>query len=154
MPGTAPSSRSVLGPRLFPYRELSHLHVNLKINGDSETWKNKIDVDVPLGKKLLGHELRTGGYFSRQELYGDIKDGLNTDHIYEIHGRVVLDFLGKLWKVQWIGIGGSYLWGSNFTGWAYRGGHRFPVLTVLRGPTGHSYERRIRQGRFDCPPKP
>jgi hypothetical protein len=92
---------------------------DLNVDGDSETWRNMIDVDVPLGKQLWGHELRTGGYFSRTELYDDIETGLHTDHIYEIHGRVVLDFLGELWKVQWIGIGVSYLWGSNFTGWSY-----------------------------------
>ena len=26
---------------------------------------------------------------------------------------VVLDYLNQLWKVQWIGLGGSYLWGHN-----------------------------------------
>jgi len=92
---------------------------NLDVDGDSETWRNMIDVDIPLGKELWGHELRTGGYFSRTELYDNVEKGLNTDHIYEVHGRVVLDFLGKLWKVQWIGIGGSYLWGSNFDGWSF-----------------------------------
>jgi hypothetical protein len=91
----------------------------INISGNSETWRNLIDVDVPLGKKLWGHELRTGGYFSRTELYDGIKTGLNTDHMYEIHGRIVLDYLGKLWKVQWIGIGASYLWGSNFDGWSF-----------------------------------
>lgn len=91
----------------------------LHINGDSETWKNKIDVDIPLGKKLLGHELHTGGFFSRSELYGDVKDGLNSSYLYEAHGRLVLDFLGQLWKVQWIGLGGSYLWGEDdATGWS------------------------------------
>jgi Solitary outer membrane autotransporter beta-barrel domain len=88
------------------------------VNGDSETWENKIDVDVPTGVELFGHELRTGGFFSRTDLYGNIRDGLNTDYVYEGHGRLVLDFLDQLWKVQWIGIGGSYLWGSNFTGWS------------------------------------
>ena len=118
-------------PAYFHTESFHTSNGNLKINGDSETWKNQIDVDVPLGKNLFGHELRTGGYFNRQELYGDIKDGLNTDHIYEIHGRVVLDFLGELWKVQWIGIGVSYLWGSNFTGWAFGADIAIPVLTAL-----------------------
>ena len=81
---------------------------------------NKIDVDVPLGKTLFGHELRTGGFFSRTDLFGDIKDGLgNNDHIYEVHGRLVLDYLNQLWKVQWIGLGGSYLWGRTFTGYSF-----------------------------------
>ena len=76
-----------------------------------------LDVDIPLGRQLLGHELRTGGYFSRTDLYGDLKNGVNTGYVYELHGRLVLDFLGQLWKVKWIGVGASYLWGSNFDGW-------------------------------------
>ena len=76
-------------------------------------------MDVPLGKQLWGHELRTGGYFARTELYDAIQTGLNTDHLYDLHGRLVLDFLGKLWKVQWIGIGASYMWGTGFEGWAF-----------------------------------
>jgi hypothetical protein len=35
-----------------------------------------------------------------------------------VHGRLALDFLNQLWKVQWIGIGASYLFGSNITGWS------------------------------------
>lgn len=92
---------------------------NLTINGNSEMWQNKIDVDVPLGVEIYNHELRTGGYLSRSDFYGDLNTGLNTEHVYEAHGRVVLDFLGQLWKCQWIGLGYSYLWGSNFTGVTY-----------------------------------
>lgn len=92
---------------------------NFSINADSEMWQNKLDVDVPLGVQVYGHELRTGGYFSRSEFFGDLNTGLNTDHMYEAHGRVVLDFLGQLWKCQWIGLGYSYLWGSNFHGVSY-----------------------------------
>jgi len=92
---------------------------NFSINGDSEMWQNKIDVDVPLGVQIFNHELRTGGYFSRSDFFGDLNTGLNTDHLYEVHGRVVLDFLGQLWKCQWIGVGYSYLWGSNFNGISY-----------------------------------
>ena len=89
---------------------------SFSINGNSESWENKLDFDIPLGKELFGHELRTGGYFSRTEYFDDLRTGLNTDHMYEIHPRIVLDFLGNLWKVQWIGLGGSYLWGNNFHG--------------------------------------
>jgi len=92
---------------------------NYSINGDSETWENKLDVDIPLGVDLWNHELRTGGYFQRTEFYNDIQKGLNTDHLYEINGRLVLDFLGQLWKVQYIGVGASYLWGSDFHGVSY-----------------------------------
>lgn len=89
---------------------------NLSIKGDSEMWENKLDVDVPLGVKVFHRELHTGGYFSRKDFHGDLRDGINTDHLYEAHGRVVLDYLGKLWKVKWLGVGYSYLWGSNISG--------------------------------------
>ena len=107
-------------PTYFHTESFNTSNPNVIVNGDSETWMNKIDVDVPLGKNLWGHELRTGGFFSRTELIGDIKNGLNTDHLYELHGRIVLDYLNQLWKVQWIGIGGSYLWGNDgFTGYSF-----------------------------------
>ncbi len=55
--------------------------------------------------------------------YGDLRKGfsesqLNVNYVNEIHGRVVLDFLNKLWKVKWLGLGGSYFWGEQFTGWS------------------------------------
>ena len=89
------------------------------VNGNSETWKNKIDVDIPLGVMVFNHELRTGGYFCRTEFYGDLEDGLGWDHEYEIHYRLVLDFLGELWKVKWLGVGASYLWGNDFNGYSF-----------------------------------
>lgn len=90
---------------------------NVKINGDSGSLANKIDVDVPLVIELYGHELRSGGYLSRTELFGDLRNGLGVQNMNEIHGRLVLDFLNQLWKLQWIGVGASYVWGKNIKGW-------------------------------------
>ncbi len=89
----------------------------VSVLGASGSWDNKVDIDVPLGILVFGHELRTGGYLSRTDLYGGLRDGLEVEHIDEVHARLVLDFLGELWKVQWIGIGGSYLWGTGIAGW-------------------------------------
>ena len=105
-------------PTYFYTDTINSSSPNVDVSGNSETWENKIDLDIPLRVDLFGHELRSGGFFSRTELYDGIRDGLNTDYVYEGHGRLVLDFLGELWKVQWIGIGSSYYWGSNFTGWS------------------------------------
>ena len=104
-------------PTFFHTESFSSSNSNDVIDGNSGSLADKIDVDIPLGKRLYGHELHTGGFFSRTELFGDLKDGLDAQHLYEAHGRLVLDFLNQLWKVQWMGIGGSYVWGSNFTGW-------------------------------------
>ncbi len=104
-------------PTYYYTKSFNSSNSNISIGGDSGSMADKIDVDIPLARELFGHELRTGGFFGRTELYGDLKDGLNTDHLYEVHGRLVLDFLNQLWKVQWLGIGGSYIWSSSFTGW-------------------------------------
>jgi len=104
-------------PTYFHTKSFGSSSPNINISGSSESLANRFDVDVPLGKELYGHELRTGGFFSRTELYGDLKEGLNTDHLYEVHARLVLDFLNQFWKAQWIGVGGSYVWGSHFAGW-------------------------------------
>jgi hypothetical protein len=95
--------------------QASNAHLN--VSGDSGTWANMVDVDIPMGVGLFGHELRTGGYYRWTGLYGGLRNGLHESNLNEIHGRLVLDFLNQLWKVQWIGIGGSYLRGPNITGW-------------------------------------
>jgi hypothetical protein len=95
------------------------------VNGDSHTWANKLDVDVPLGWKLFDRELHTGGFFSRTELFGGAADGLNADHIYTVNGRLVMDMLGHVWKVQWLGVGCSYFWGDHFDGWSIGADVRF-----------------------------
>lgn len=92
-------------------------NANVRVGGNSGFVTNKIDVDIPLDVEFYGHELRTGGYLSRTELLGDLKTGLGVQHLNELHARLVMDFLNQLWKVQWLGVGASYLWGPNFDGW-------------------------------------
>lgn len=85
--------------------------------GDSHTWENKIDVDVPVGLKTFGREWHTGGFFSRTELFGNAAAGLNSSQAYTANARFVLDFEGKFLKVRWLGLGVSYVWGTDFSGW-------------------------------------
>jgi hypothetical protein len=90
----------------------------ISINGDSQTWQNKLDVDVPLGWKVLGRELHTGGFYARTELFGGAAEGLRENHVNSVNGRFVMDFVGKVWKLRWLGLGYSYFWGDNFGGWS------------------------------------
>lgn len=90
----------------------------VSVNGDSHAWENKLDVDVPLGWRVFGRELHTGGFFARTELFGGAAEGLNEDHIYTVNGRFVMDLLGKVWKVRWLGLGASYFFGDHFDGWS------------------------------------
>jgi hypothetical protein len=102
----------------FHTESFSASSTRISVSGDSHTWENKLDVDVPLGWHLLGRELHTGGFFNRTELFGDISDGLRENHLYTANGRLVLDFLGKLWKLRWVGVGASYFWSDQFSGWS------------------------------------
>ncbi len=92
-------------------------HAPIRINGNSGFVTDKVDIDIPLGVELWDHELRSGGYLARTELLGDLEHGLDVQHLYELHARVVLDFLNRLWKFQWIGVGASYVWGPGIQGW-------------------------------------
>jgi len=92
-------------------------NANVRVAGNSGFLTAKIDFDVPLGVELFGHELRSGGYISRTDLFGDLKMGLDVQHLNEVHARIVLDCLDQLWKFQWLGLGSSYVWGPNMTGW-------------------------------------
>lgn len=90
----------------------------VSVSGSSHTWENKMDVDVPLGWKLFGRELHTGGFLARTELFGGAAEGLNETHIYTVNGRFVMDLLEKLWKVRWLGVGASYFFGDHMAGWS------------------------------------
>jgi hypothetical protein len=89
----------------------------VNVRGGSHTWENKVDVDVPLGWRVFGCELRTGGFLARTELFGGAAAGLNSDYFYTVNGRFVADLLGKVWKVRWLGLGASYFYGDHFNGW-------------------------------------
>lgn len=94
-------------------------NTRVRAGGNSGFVTNKIDIDIPLDVEFHGHELRSGGYLSRTELFGDLKTGLAVQHLNEVHARLVMDFLNELWKVQWLGVGASYLWGTNINGWTF-----------------------------------
>jgi hypothetical protein len=75
----------------------------VNVDGNSGSLDTKIDLDVPLDRELFGHELHAGGYISRTDLFGELRTGLDTQHVNEIHGRLVLDYLNQVWKFKWIG---------------------------------------------------
>jgi hypothetical protein len=104
-------------PTGFLTHGFNRSNVHLRVGGDSGLVTNKIDVDIPLDVEFYGHELRSGGYLSRTDLFGDLEEGLGVEHLNEVHVRLVMDFLNQLWKLQWLGVGASYLWGTNINGW-------------------------------------
>jgi hypothetical protein len=86
-------------------------------HGNSSALIDTIDVDIPLGVELFGHELRTGGFADYTNLSGGLRTGLNTTAIAEVNYRVVMDLLDQFWRVRWVGLGVSYIWGQQISGW-------------------------------------
>lgn len=97
----------------------------VNVTGESQTWENRLDIDIPTGLKVWERELHTGGFLSRSQLFGGIASGLNDNHINTVNGRLVFDFKGKVWKVRWLGLGTSYFFGGHFDGWSAGADVRF-----------------------------
>ena len=87
------------------------------IGGSSHIFEQRADLDIPLPAKLWDCPLHTGGYFALTEAAGDIADSMNSDYWATIHGRILLDPEGALWKVDRIGLGMSGIFANHFTGW-------------------------------------
>jgi hypothetical protein len=90
----------------------------VNVDGNSQTWKNTFDADIPIGWMLFGRELRTGGHLDETSLFGNFRTGLDTSHLYTVNGRLVLDTLSTLKMVYWMGLGVSYTWSGNLSGWS------------------------------------
>jgi hypothetical protein len=89
----------------------------LSFESDSKWWRNELDVDFRLPLYAFGRQFRTGAYVARSELWDGLETAFRSDYLYDVGGRFVIDLLGALWKVEWIGIGGGYFWNSSFSGW-------------------------------------
>ena len=90
---------------------------DVEVGGDSHILEQRVDVDVPLNAELFGCRLHTGGYVALTEALGDVGDTMDSDVWATIHPRLLLNTSGKLWKVERMGLGFSYIKGDNFDGW-------------------------------------
>lgn len=87
--------------------------------GNSSNWENKVDLDVRLPLKVFDFPLHTGGFVSVDLLGGDFRTAVNTNAMYTFNGRLVVGDLTGLWKVNWLGIGVSYIKASTFSGFSW-----------------------------------
>ena len=89
----------------------------VSLDGSSHTWNNSIDIDVPLGWKVVGRELHVGAAYDHWSLFGDIEQAMNAGYAQGFAAHVALDFTSKFFQTRWVGLGGRYFWGPNFSGW-------------------------------------
>ena len=89
----------------------------LGLSGNSSTyWENKADLDIRLPIKVFDHALHTGGFVSAGVIGGDYRDITRTDAMYTFNGRLVIGDITNLWKLNWIGLGASYIKSDTFNG--------------------------------------
>jgi hypothetical protein len=88
----------------------------LGLSGNSSYWENKADLDIRLPIKVFGHALHTGGFVSAGLIGGDFAESINTNSMYTFNGRLVVGDITGLWKLNWIGLGASYIKSSTFDG--------------------------------------
>jgi hypothetical protein len=91
---------------------------SIHLNGDSKSWMNTFDMEVPLGLKLFDREIVAGGAFSRTDLFGNISNALGTSYFYTADARIGLNTTNALPIVRWVGFEGQYFFGHNFSGWS------------------------------------
>ena len=92
----------------------SYLHGS----GSSYDWENRVDLDLRLPLTLFGFPLHTGGFVALDVLGDDFRDTVGTNTMYTINGRLVLGELTGLWKLNWLGLGVSYIAAKSFYGYS------------------------------------
>jgi len=90
----------------------------LSFKSTSKLWANKFDLDYVTPWEVLECPVHFGGDISRTDLYQGLQAALDTDHYYQTDGRVTLDVLGRLWKVDSVGLTAGYFWCSAFHGFS------------------------------------
>jgi hypothetical protein len=90
----------------------------LSFRSASMLWANKFDLDYVTGWKVLDCPVHFGGDIARTDLFEGLQAALDTDHYYQTDGRITLDVLGRLWKVDTLGVTAGYFWCNAFTGFS------------------------------------
>jgi hypothetical protein len=128
VPGVEGRYRQAFGPaqltltsvyKYFRTDPISRSTTALSFESESHWWRNELDTEVKLPLHVFGRQLRVGGYVARSELSGGLETSLKTDHLYDAGGRLVVDLVGLLWKLEYLGIGASYFFSDSFSGWSY-----------------------------------
>lgn len=91
----------------------------LSVSGNTSCWETKADLDIRLPIKVFDFPLHTGGFFTVDMYGGNFRDSIGTNAMYTINGRLVVGDLTGLWKVNWLGIGVSYIKANTFHGFSW-----------------------------------
>lgn len=91
----------------------------LDIAGNSTAWTNRLDVDYKTPLDIGPYPLHLGGHFSRVNLYGNVRDGLQSNYFYDVGPRLVADVWEDCWIIQFLGVSATYFWSNTLSGWTW-----------------------------------
>jgi solitary outer membrane autotransporter-like beta-barrel protein len=90
----------------------------ISFRGSADAWENLVDLDYNTGLQVLKCDLHAGATFTRDDLFGDLQQAVNTDHYYTIGARLTLDTKAHLPFVAKLGPGVTYTFGHGFHGYS------------------------------------
>jgi len=102
----------------FNTRPITRSTDSLSFESQSDAWANKIDLDYLTRWKLLNTPMHFGGDIARTDLYQGLRNALGTSYYYQTDGRITFDILGRIWKVNTVGVSGGYFWCGAFHGYS------------------------------------
>ena len=88
----------------------------IDVNSDSGMLQSFFDVNTPLGYKLLGQDLGLHPYIVRTDLFGSAKDARGPNYFHELGADLTFTDSNRK-TLKGFSIGGSYLFGEDFTGY-------------------------------------
>jgi len=88
----------------------------IDVNSDSGLLQSFFDVNTPLGYNVLGQDLGLHPFIVRTDLFGTAKDARGPNYFHEVGADLTFtDSNRKL--LQGFSVGGSYIFGDDFTGY-------------------------------------
>lgn len=88
----------------------------IDINSDSGLLQTFFDVNTPLGYNVRGFDLGLHPYIVRTDVFGEAKDAEGPNYFHEIGVDLTFD-RGADALVNGFSLGGSYIFGDDFTGY-------------------------------------
>ncbi len=102
----------------FNTRPITRSTDSLSFESQSDAWANKVDLDYLTQWKPLDAPMHFGADIARTDLYQGLRNALGTSYYYQTDGRIMFDILGRIWKVQTVGVSGGYFWCGAFRGFS------------------------------------
>lgn len=88
----------------------------IDINSDSGMLQSFVDVNAPLGRSVFGQALGLHPFIVRTDLFGTAKEAQGPNYFHEIGADLTFTDSNRK-MLQGFSLGGSYIFGGDFTGY-------------------------------------